>query len=274
MEQTVISVIGPSGGVGKSTIAKELAIAYARTIVNGKPLAVCVIDANLGLGAQQALFRLAPKYFIEDWLDDLYREINIRGHQNSVNLYDWDRLEKYLSHSIEHGVYILPTSLGWYFQNNREPGDVSLPIFNVLLLSLKKYFDVIIIDTGNNMTEVTLSAMALADKNLLLLTDEKRSLTAVGKLKQMIRSRNIPFYKFIPVLNQYPEKKSNQIYTIDEINQVLLEITIAHTITWDKRVWTFNNMNDSILLHPEPSKIKQQLSTLAKSLIPEFSPLS
>lgn len=271
MEQKVISIVGPSGGVGKSTIAKELAVAYSNTCCNGKPLAVCIIDANLGLGSHQALFKLAPKYFIEDWIHDLTILTKSKGYQYALDTCKWDHIERYLSYSDEHRLFVLPTCMDWYIRNNQDPGAVSGSVFNVLLLALKKYFDVIIIDTGNNMSEITFAAMAFSDRNLLLLSDEKRCLTAIGKLKQVLRDRRIPFQRFTAVLNQYPEKKSEQIYTVDELNQILLDIRISHIINYDKRVWTFNNMNDALILHPSSSKIKSQLGKLAKDLVPEFT---
>lgn len=273
MEQKVISIIGPSGGVGKSTIAKELAIAYANTLIDGKPLSVCVIDANAGIGAQQALFKLAPKYFLEDWLEDLFEKVQSLGFKESLEVYDWDFIEKYLSYSEEHKLFVLPTSLEWYIRNEKEPGRVPSKVFNILILALRRYFDIILIDTGNNMSMLTMSAIALSDRTVLLLNDEKRCLTAIGRLKQVLREQRIPFDNFTAVLNQYPEKKSDQIYSLDELNQVLLDIKITHILNWDKRVWAFNNVNDAIILHPGSSRLKSQLSKLAKYLLPEFNEL-
>ena len=262
MQQKIISVIGPSGGVGKSTIAKELSIAYANAMVGGKPLSVCIVDANPSFGSMRHLFRLAPKYSLEDWLLEYHELQSHMRFSEMISYYDWEKLERYVSFSKDFGLFILPsTSRGQYIA-------MTASELTMIITVLKRFFDVILIDTGSNTEPVTLEAMKVSDHNLLVVTDEKRCLSSAIKLRTILREEGLPLDKFVPVLNQYHASVGQRFYTVDEISE-LLYMDVDHVLPYYEPVWALQNTFGSLILQKGNLKIKNELLVLAKRMVPE-----
>ena len=59
ISHTVMSLISAKGGVGTSTLTKELAIAFS------KDVSVCLVDMALSCPAQETLFRILPTRTME-----------------------------------------------------------------------------------------------------------------------------------------------------------------------------------------------------------------
>lgn len=59
MSHAVVSLISAKGGVGTSTLTKELAIAFS------KDVSVCLVDMALSCPAQETLFRILPTRTME-----------------------------------------------------------------------------------------------------------------------------------------------------------------------------------------------------------------
>lgn len=78
MPQRTIAIYNQKGGVGKSTIAKELAIAMAcLSIQNGDELyrpKVCLCDFDLDSSDMASLLNLAPEPNIKQWSDDISKQ--------------------------------------------------------------------------------------------------------------------------------------------------------------------------------------------------------
>ena len=55
ISHTVMSLISAKGGVGTSTLTKELAIAFS------KDVSVCLVDMALSCPAQETLFRILDR---------------------------------------------------------------------------------------------------------------------------------------------------------------------------------------------------------------------
>ena len=264
MEQKIISILGPSGGIGKSTLAKELAIAFSKTAVNGQSLSVCVVDTNLVFGSQKVLFGVLPRFTVEDWLFQI-RNANQPDDVNVRYYSDWQNVEKFLSYNRQYDVYLLPSpSNGHYFE-------ITTRELNIMLQSLRNFFDIIVIDTGNNLEQVTVASMILSDINVLIATDEIRTTTNVKKLRKRARDEKIPLDKFVAVINKYPDIRDGRLFSKDEL-ETILYMDIPVIIPQDKRVWAMNNTQGAIVLEQNHSKTKKSILDLAQILIPEVNP--
>ncbi len=156
-ETRIIAVTSGKGGVGKTNISINLAIAYARL---GKK--VIVLDADLGLANVNVILGIIPKY----------------------NLYHLIRKQKKLSEIIldtDFGIQIVAGASG--FSKIANLSNEERDQF-VQELSELAFADVIIIDTSAGVSRNVLSFVAAADDAIIVTTPEPTAITdAYGIIK-------------------------------------------------------------------------------------------
>lgn len=153
----VITIASGKGGVGKTNLAVNLAIAYARM---GKR--VVVMDADLGLANVNIMLNKIPDF----------------------NLYHVIRKQKTMKEIImdtEYGIQILAGASG--FSKIANLNDEERQTFITELYSLSNA-DIIIIDTSAGVSSNVLAFVAAADDAIIVTTPEPTAITdAYGIIK-------------------------------------------------------------------------------------------
>lgn len=147
----IITITSGKGGVGKTSLVVNLAIALSRA---GKK--VMIMDADLGMANVDIMLGLVPKY-------TLY---NVLEGQKSIS--------EIIVQGIE-GISIIPGCSGIFAVEN-----VSRLYKEALIKDLESYaqqMDFILIDTGAGISSIVLSFVAAADDVLIVITPEPTSLT-------------------------------------------------------------------------------------------------
>lgn len=264
MKQTVISVISPSGGVGKSTISKELAIAISTTLINGSNIKTCIIDANLNFGSQRAMLRTIPKYSIIDWVEALRKHMEVLSYSEMESKHTWDYIEKYLAFIPDYNLYLLPAADDGKYYNVTEPE------LDFIIHILKNYFDVIIIDTGNNLDQITMASIKLSNEALLIVTDEKRSIENVKRLRRRLRMDELPLTKFKVVMNRHPKKHRLRLFSKEDV-ETILYMNVCAILPEEPQTWKYNNTGIPIT-KDKKSPLRSGLLRIAHTLVTEVDP--
>ncbi len=153
----VITIASGKGGVGKTNLSVNMAIAYARL---GKR--VIVMDADLGLANVNIMLNMIPKY----------------------NLYHVIRKQKTMKEIIldtEYGIQILAGASGFSKIANLNEEERQSFITELYALSGA---DIIIIDTSAGVSSNVLSFVAAADDAVIITTPEPTAITdAYGIIK-------------------------------------------------------------------------------------------
>lgn len=167
----IITISSGKGGVGKTNIAINLAIAFAQI---GKK--VIVMDADLGLANVNVILGIIPKY----------------------NLYHVLKKQKTLRDIIvdtEYGIQIIAGASGFYQLASLEEDERSGFVNNLKGLA---YADIILIDTGAGVSPNVLTFLRGADDAIIITTPEPTAITdAYGIIKSISTEANGPIIRLV-----------------------------------------------------------------------------
>jgi pilus assembly protein CpaE len=160
----IIAVYSPKGGVGRSVIAANLAIALRRETDKR----VILVDANLQSGDQHVILNVNSSNSIDDLREagSLDREL-IEG---VVATHEGSRI----------GVLRAPVAL--------ESAELfTADAMKAILVELREHFDYVVIDADNTFSEATLTVLEMADLILLVTTLEVTTINRVSQFFEVMQ---------------------------------------------------------------------------------------
>jgi len=198
----IVSIFSNKGGIGKTTIATNLAMEISK-VTREK---VALVDLNLQLGDLSTFLNLNPSfdinYVISKLLDKDEQIISQAFEQyKESNLYVLSA-----PHYIEQAESITPQKIESLFK------------------SLKKVFQYIIIDLSSNIDANTLKILDKSDLVLFTTIVNIPAIRNCQKCLNIFNSRNYPKGKVKVLINRYMEN--------DEIKIEDIESTIGEKIYW------------------------------------------
>ncbi|GAB2879694.1 AAA family ATPase [Nocardioides pacificus] len=143
----VISVFSPKGGVGKTTMAVNLALALG----DGGARQVCLVDLDLAFGDVAITLQLFPSHSIEHAI----------GGEDAL---DFSLVESLLTRHEESLMVLAAPSL----PDARER--VTPMLVLRLLRTLREKFDFVVVDTAPSFDEQTLTALDETDECVIVAT--------------------------------------------------------------------------------------------------------
>ncbi|WP_459195628.1 AAA family ATPase [Wukongibacter baidiensis] len=172
ISQSVILTYNMKGGVGKSTVASNLAVAIKTSpFFSGRRIAL--VDFDCG-GANVSTLCNIP-------------DVDTVGK----NLAAWDDndYENFTPEEVDslmirgpHGIMVLPAPL-----NLVQAERVSYELSDNILKTLKKFFDIVIIDGAPNLSPIIDSAIQHATHILLIGNPEGQSIKQLSRITQMLQ---------------------------------------------------------------------------------------
>jgi pilus assembly protein CpaE len=234
----VITVFSTKGGIGKTTIATNLAIALAektRTRVG-------IIDADLQFGDVGLFLNLMPKATIADLVQDM------------DNL-DEKLLEGYLA-AYSSAVSVLPAPL------RPEQADlVTGAHLSAILKVMRKTYQYIIIDTAPSFNDAMLSVLDAADQVFVVAAMDLPTIKNVRLCLEIMESLNYRREKIKLILNRANVESGMRVEEVSES----LHYPFTATLPSDGRtvVASVNKGVPFVIGAPE-APISQQLFQLAR----------
>jgi len=228
-----IGVLSLKGGVGKTSVVLSLGSALA-----GIGKKVLLIDANFSapnLGVYLNL--IEPEITIHHVLD---RTANPKKAIHNISNFD-----------------VIPASIFW----NKNINYLKL---KDRIKSLKRVYDIILLDSSPALNDETLAAMNASDELIVVTTPDYLSLSTAIKAIKEARKRGAPILGLI--LNKVFEK--NFELSIDDIEKTLnipVLATIPHDINFLKSVSKFTPYT----IYKPKSKGAEEYKKLASTLVGE-----
>ena len=236
---TIIAVFGPKGGVGKSTIATNLAVALAQETGQS----VALVDADTGFGDVVAMLDLRP----EHTLVDLVRRI------------DGLSREELARHLCTHssGVAVLagpPDTFAWR--------DISADQFRKVLETLAGIHDVLVIDTGGDLGNIGLAALEAATLVLWVTSPEFASVKDSLHGMEALQSISFPFDRIRVTVNRVSPEDGVRSRTVEEV----LQRDVFWQIPYDRRLRQESELGKLHVLNSPASPAAHSMLELARAI--------
>jgi pilus assembly protein CpaE len=183
LQGKVVTVYSAKGGVGKTTVAVNLAIA-----MHNDDTRVVLVDANLQFGdvaifvneqGKNTILEIAPR--IEDLDAETIEEIMIK-HEPS-------------------GIHVLAAP-----QKPEYAEKITADQFSRVINLLKQLYAYIIIDTSSTLTDVTLAAMDESDAVVVVTTQEIPAIKNVSLSLDILQTLGVPRDRVVLVINRFDKR--------------------------------------------------------------------
>lgn len=217
----VITVFSAKGGVGKTTIACELATFLSLTNHGKGKFRVCLVDYDLMFGDILSTLNFNPNQAnMMDWIADLDKKHKAGQEWNAIS-YDAGQIERFLQKKEESGLYSLIAPIT-NFDYMKISNEEIVNLCGTMLRNIVENgdFDFVIVDTGNNIEDATYVSLERADEILLILTQSMNSANCNNNFLNTMNHLNFDLSKIRIVINKAKPAKGVGI-SVNELQEAL-----------------------------------------------------
>lgn len=241
----IITVTSGKGGVGKSNFVVNLAITLQ---MKGKR--VLIFDADVGMGNDDVLMGILPKYDIKDIIF------------NNMDIED-------VVIEGPHGVKLLPGGSG--FTSVEDIPKEKRDSFLKKLTSLSE-LDYVILDTGAGISRNVLAFIACSDELIVITTPEPTSLTDAYCLLKVVNHFKIKSSAKIVVNKTFNLKEGMETYnkfnnTVNNFLQIKLQYLGA--LSDDKKLVEAVRKQKPFVISSPNSDVTKEISSIANEILGE-----
>lgn len=237
---TIITVFGPKGGIGKTTIAVNLSVA----LVGETAQSVALVDADYGFGDVAGMLDLPPDRSIVDLARDSATVTR-------------ETLPNYLSrHGSGLDVVAGPAqTMAW---RGVKPED-----FRRAVELLSKSHDIVVIDTAGTLNEITLAALEAASLVLWIVTTDFASVRDSLRALEALRSESYPLERVRLLVNDLAMSDGVRPSTIEEA----LGREIFWRVPFDQRVRQGAQTGEPAVVGRPSAPGARNLTDLARTVV-------
>ena len=240
-DATIVAVVSGKGGVGKTLVASNLAVA-----LNKKDKSqVVIIDLSLHFGTLNVFFERANPFTLAEWSNSEKTEEN---------------LKECLTETSFPGIKLVLAP------NSPEYGDFVHPTHLIQLITyLRTRFDYIILDTGDPLTEPVLTLLENLHWVLLLTNSSFPSLKTTANLLKLLPDLKVEEERILVLFNQTTTVEAYTRETIEKSIQHRVSLTLPN----DTSVDSFVNKGVPFMRDKSSSSLGKAFQELALILLPE-----
>ena len=258
LQQQMISVYSPKGGVGKSTIVRELAHVLSDMKRNGRRLKILVLDADWEFGDVDSAFGICPSPNVMDWVKRICKDRECLGYIPAYS--PVDIVSRYVI-EYDDQIHILAGS-----DNAMEAARMDCEIAEAIMDNLRRCdYDLILIDNCNTLKDTTVIPLEKSDLILLILSLDTSTVQDARNFLDVLSEFQIEKSNIRMVINQVPLDDKKCELGISHVARILnMEPTcIIHT-NQDAR--SFANVGEAAS-SDKGSLFSKEIRTLARAAV-------
>ena len=244
----VVAVFGPKGGVGRTTLAVNLAVAAATEL--GQK--TCLVDASFQFGDVGVLLNLNPK---NKSIADLIGELE-QGEPESMDTF-------VINHSAGIKVLLAPPS--------PEMAELITPLgAKRMIEALRKTNDLVVVDCMSSFNDTTLAILDLADTVLTMLSLEITSIKNIRLFLEVADQLGYSSDKIRLVLNRADSSLGIRVADVEHS----IGRRVDHTIVSDGRSVVYAlNRGVPFFLSNREAQVSQDVLRLASAVVGTKEPV-
>jgi pilus assembly protein CpaE len=244
----VVAVFGPKGGVGRTTLAVNLAVAAATEL--GQK--TCLVDASFQFGDVGVLLNLNPK---NKSVADLITELE-QGEPESLDTF-------VINHSAGIRVLLAPPS--------PEMAELITPLIAKRMIeALRKDNDLVVVDCMSSFNDTTLAILDLADTVLTMLSLEITSIKNIRLFLEVAEQLGYGSDKVRLVLNRADSSLGIRVADVEHS----IGRRVDHTIVSDGRSVVYAlNRGVPFFLSNREAQVSQDVLRLASAVAGSAQPV-
>ena len=236
---SVITVFGAKGGIGKTTIATNVATA----LVQKTHQSAVLIDLDTRFGDVGILMDIPVERSIADLAVD---EDSINAEMVQDCLYQHNS-----------GVYILPAPIRPTDWRNVHAGHIEK-----IVTTLTQSYDYVVLDTPGTFNDIVARALELASVVVLVATVDMASLKDTLLAIDMLRSWNFPQEKIKLVINATNEATNVKPHEVKR----MLGREVFWSLPYDRNISTATQLGMPIILAKPQSKASESMVEMSFAL--------
>jgi pilus assembly protein CpaE len=241
----VVAIFSPKGGVGRTTIAVNVAVAAA----SEPGSRVALVDGSFQFGDVGVLLNLDPK---NKSIADLVPELEAGGEPDSLDTF-------VMTHSSGLKVLLAPPS--------PELAETVTPAAAKRVLEvLRGRYDLVVVDCASSFSDPTLAILDTADTILTILTLEITSIKNLRLFLEVANQLGYPEDKIQLVLNRADSALGIRVADVEHS----IGRKVDHTVVSDGRSVVYAlNRGVPFFLSNREAQVSQDILRLARSLTGE-----
>ena len=232
----VLTVFGAKGGIGKSTIATNIASAIAQET----DLSVLIMDLDTRFGDIAIMMDIEPRFTVSD----------LAG---SIDVLD---RETFRSALMEHdsGVSVLSAP-----EHPSEWRNISADQMTELIQFGARLFDYVILDTPGTLNDIVATAIEVAHKVLVVSSLDMASIKDTAYMLDLLEAEGVPSDRLLLTINQV--NRANTIKTADVHRVVHHEV--YYEVAYDEQILRASQVGQPVVLAKPKSRPSKQFRELA-----------
>ena len=258
-EAVSLVVTSTKGGVGKTTVATQLACCLSLTSHGRGRFKACIVDFDTGFGdVCTALDYNLKGPSITDWIDDIRQKMK-GGKKKDDIIYSEGEIYEFLQKKEDTGLFALLAP-----RAHTDSLDITAEELEIIMESLKGHagMDFIIYDTGNDLKDPTLLALDQAEYVLLVATQDISCAHCLDMFLRTLDSIHFNTSKIVLVINNIMSTKATGI-SVAELQETF-RFPCWAKIKHDPAIIRSNNFGKPVVFSAAHDVTKQMRSIIQR----------